>query len=32
MGARAHVAGRVPNDASIHAGPNSDIVDHRKKR
>jgi hypothetical protein len=32
MGARSHVADRVPNHASIQARPNSEVVDHRKKR
>jgi hypothetical protein len=32
MGAGSHVADRVPNHASIQASPNSEVVDHRKKR
>ena len=31
MGAGPHVAGAVPNDASIQTSPDSEIVDHRKK-
>ena len=30
--AGSHVADRVPNHASIQASPNSEVVDHRKKR
>ena len=32
MGAGSNVADRVPNHASIEAGPDSEVVDHRKKR
>ena len=32
MGAGPNVADGVPNHASIQAGPNSEVVDHRKKR
>jgi hypothetical protein len=32
MGTGAHVVDRVPNHASVEAGSNSEVVDHRKKR
>jgi hypothetical protein len=32
MGAGTHVADRVPNGASIQAGRDSKVVDHRKRR
>ena len=32
MGAGSDVADRVPNHASVQACPNSEIIDHRKKR
>ena len=32
MGARSNVADPVPHHASIEASPNSEVVDHRKKR
>ena len=32
MRAGANVANPVPNHASIQASPNSEVVDHRKKR
>ena len=32
MGAGSNVADPVPHDAAIEANPNSEVVDHRKKR
>jgi hypothetical protein len=32
MGAGSNVADPVPHHASIEASPNSEVVDHRKKR